>query len=312
MPRKKAVALAAVETAPTASLGERAVFVVPREFPAGSTLVVGEARKRRRGRHYPVTLVLPDGRKLDRESPSVTTIINKTFPKPALTTWAARVERALVLDAVETTARHVRQHKQGPPTGVEGARWFRERVAKALPYQYACTTQRDSAGDTGKSAHEWVSWHVRKALGVEAPEPALKGAAETAAVWFLEWEKEVQATWIASEEGVASWAHDYAGTIDLRAAIVRGKEPVHAALDLKTGNGIYDEARVQLAGYALAWNESHPEDAPIRYGIVARLPKDDDPSGKVECEDLDEDDLAYWGRVFLAARGLWGAFGRDG
>jgi len=122
--------------------------------------------------------------------------------------------------------------------------------------------QRDKAADIGTVAHAMVEAHltggspndVLSASGLPA-EGASK--ASTAFLAFLTWETQQNAQVISAEAPMISERHRYGGTPDL---VMRTGDGRLAMADIKTSNGIYREYLIQVAAYALLWDECHPDD----------------------------------------------------
>lgn len=80
------------------------------------------------------------------------------------------------------------------------------------------------------------------------------------------------------EAVVVSHEHTYCGTLDLIADLLTDDGSQSWLLDIKTGNGVYGEAALQLAGYGFAdaWvnDDGVEEKLPIvdRYGVVHLRP----------------------------------------
>src|SRR5690348_12313582 len=97
-----------------------------------------------RGRWYE----LPDGSRL----PSVTSIL-RVVAKPALVTWAARVERALVVEAAANL------HEDLPPGGVKMSRpAYIASLLRRVGSQQAHQRALAKAGDIGSQVHARIEW----------------------------------------------------------------------------------------------------------------------------------------------------------
>ena len=163
--------------------------------------------------------------------PSVTTILRR-LDKPQLIQWAANCAvdhlKKLAECGVALTA-----------TDLEEAR-------------KAHTVIRDTAGDVGTKVHELARNFLAGAPIdpkpiMELPEQAIKALQA-----FDKWYKQHRIQPIDLERRVFSAELHYAGTCDFYGTI--DDEP--AILDFKTGNGVYNEAWYQLAGYERAlWEE---------------------------------------------------------
>ena len=104
----------------------------------------------------------------------------------------------------------------------------------------------------------------------------------------------VNPTVISAEHRVYSRKYQFAGTVDKVAQV--GADT--AILDWKTGNGIYPEARMQTAAYAVAWEEENGLEISTR--IIVRLGKKDGKFHVLKLASHKKDFAA-----FLSAKGLW-------
>lgn len=200
-----------------------------------------------------------DGTPRLRRLCGVTTFIN-VLDKPALIPWAVRTTVEFIRD-------HLGELKNDPDLILQHAREEADR-------------QKDVAAEIGKAIHAWIEAHV-KGDRPEMPddENVLQGV-----VHFLNWVDEHNVKFEASEQIVYSKKHDYVGTLDIM-AVVDGKR---CLVDVKTGNGIYAEVKMQTAAYRHAWEEEHGEKIEGRWvwrisketeeEYVARMEK----KGKVE------------------------------
>jgi len=156
--------------------------------------------------------------------------------------------------------------------------------------------ERDKAGDIGTLAHAMVDNRLR---GLD-PEAALKDAPEdfrpkarTAYHTFVQWQESQRAEIIPAEFPMVSEAHRFGGTPDF---VMRLSDGRLALGDLKTSNGIYRDMLMQVAAYAILWNETQPEK--ITGGFhIARFAK--------EFPDFEHryfEDLTEAGELFLLLR----------
>ena len=208
---------------------------------------------------------------------SVTTILNQGIPKPALITWASaeasksvihhlakplEATRGLLEDALHTIS-----HEDNPewedvcdrleksvkayndreiPLGMiaSGVKTHVEKGRKV--FSNAHRQIRDEAADAGSEAHRAIELYI---LGEEVPE--LSEKAQASFDNFLEFVKEYEPTWEASELTVYNKTHKYAGTLDFIADIPALGEGL-TLCDIKTGKGVYPEVALQLAAYRFA------------------------------------------------------------
>lgn len=174
--------------------------------------------------------------------PSVTTILNR-LNKPMLIQWAADM-------AVE----HVQKKISEWPEGFRYSYGTLLNICQEARLAHA--NIRDAAGDVGTLVHKYAKDMLEgKGLptGPEAKPVPIQAANAIAA--FREWLLAHKIEPIAVERRVMSRELMYSGTCDFFGHI-DGKLSV---LDFKTGNGVYDEAWFQMAGYEIALREELQE-----------------------------------------------------
>jgi predicted RecB family nuclease len=136
--------------------------------------------------------------------------------------------------------------------------------------------ERDAAADIGTMAHAMCDAYMRIGdwdLALEEFHPTVEQMtkARTAFEAFRTWTAANNFEVIACEEPLVSETHRYGGTPDF---LVR-KNGTLAMADLKTSNAIYRDYLLQVAAYAILWNETHPDDQ-INGGYhILRLGKDE-------------------------------------
>jgi hypothetical protein len=160
----------------------------------------------------------------------VTGILGRTIPKHALVQWAA-----------DQAVDYVRQTL--PSRGVFELESVLDEARKAHE------RTKETAGDQGHIAHEYAE-NVLAGTGrvVALPEdPKLRNAIAA----FEEWRTATSHSAKEIERLVFSEKLFYAGKCDF-IGHVKGRP---ALLDFKTGNGVYKESWLQLAGYETALRE---------------------------------------------------------
>jgi hypothetical protein len=177
------------------------------------------------------------------EIPSVTTVLRVVDKSGPLVGWARRTTAA---SAVRNLDVLVAMRAEGGPEAA--INWL-----KAVP-DYV----RDKAADRGTHVHSLAEQIVRGGEP-EVPEE-LAGHVNAYRGFLREWSPK----FLAVEQMVCSLTHGYAGTCDAIADIAGERW----LLDLKTGNGVYAEAALQLSAYGAAQFAGRPGD-PRRY----RLPR---------------------------------------
>lgn len=161
-------------------------------------------------------------------------------------------------------------------TGVTGLKdksgalvpWSQEESAKSLIHDiehgvkiteeeiirsaFASDRAKEKAANIGTEIHNFCELYIRYKLGQntmpEMPEDPniLKGVTS-----FLEWEDSHKVKFLWAEKVLYSRKYDFMGKADF-AAIVNGERCI---CDIKTGNGLYKEVRLQLAAYRAADEE---------------------------------------------------------
>lgn len=249
--------------------------------------------------------------------PSVTTILS-AISKPALISWAAAQERALVTEAAADLYAETAQLADPLP---------RSRYLLALERRLGTTKAHvkalAAAADIGTQAHAAIEHALRASLGrAVGPAPVLPDAALWAFMAFEDFARDVQLTPRAVEQVVFSHTHQFAGTLDLIATLkatallqrlerqgpvaaalgdwLRRQDTVSAVVDFKTGKAIYGEASLQAVAYERAVAEmGHGR---VDGGLIVRLPKiTSDPEFEIAVVPPARELF----QTFLAVRQLW-------
>lgn len=129
---------------------------------------------------------------------------------------------------------------------------------------------RDEAATAGKLVHDWVESDI---LGLPAPEipDEFRQRCDSAYGAWSEWFHGSRFEIVATEVPIVSELHRFGGTID---AIAKDRHGRLCLLDWKTSNAVYSDYALQLAAYALLWNEANPGQ-PITGGFhLARFAKE--------------------------------------
>lgn len=192
--------------------------------------------------------------------PGVTTVIGQ-LDKPALIGWAAKITARYLIDRI--------------PDIVAGNLVLSPEDAEKLFYQAKNEPNRlkEEAGAIGTQAHTAVEYYLKTGrIPKGATEPVQQAIGAFVSLHAEMGWGEV----LASEQLLYSPTYCYCGTLDVVAMIGARRYLV----DVKTAKGFYSEMPMQLAAYAEAWEEMHP-DLPIEGMGVVRLSK--------------EDGLPYWG-----------------
>lgn len=164
---------------------------------------------------------------------SVTTILSRGMPKPALTRW---LQNEVARKAIDYAEQLVEMKANGD-----------SEAAKQMLTAFA-GSKRDIAAEAGTAIHQAI-----EALG-QAQTPAevsvvmggLDDEVRPFVHQFLAWCEDVQPTFHAQELTCWNERYAYAGTLDM-IATVNGQRCI---IDIKSGKGAYPEAALQMAAYA--------------------------------------------------------------
>lgn len=209
--------------------------------------------------------------------PSVTTILSRGLPKPALQHWAARSVAEYAYDNQEAWTKLPR----------DGA----VDLLKREPLRFTGKRAR-----VGTAVHSAIAFYA--ALG-EPPDDLTDeewGYYNAALRYLTEHDVEI----LESEVTVWSRAHSYGGTFDL---LQRRNGELEIA-DFKTSKAVYPDVALQLVAYARAefiGRQSGAEDPlpTVERGVIVRL----DRSGSYEAVPASLDDDVF--ETFLATRCLF-------
>ena len=166
------------------------------------------------------------------EYPSVTSIISKGEPKPALIGWAKKVTAEAAIEQYKLVGTLIEQ---------DGSRAAIDHL-KGAAYR-----QRDAAGELGTRLHEVAEYEL--VLGKPYPDQG-DPKAQMLLEHFRDFVKVTNPTWLAVEAIVYSEEDGYAGTFDAAALISQYDTPV--LIDWKSGSGVYGSFALQLSAYAHA------------------------------------------------------------
>lgn len=238
---------------------------------------------------------LEDGSVFD----SVTAILS-IVAKPALINWAANQERELCIQASSEL------YEDFPAGGVKmSSAAYKETLERRLGQQKAHQKALEKAGNIGGQAHALIEWNLRQKLGqLPGSQPEVSHEASMAFGHFHVWAEQAELRPMRIEDVVYSREQEYAGTLDLYAALKGpdGRE-VHAVIDWKTGKAIYGEALLQNAAYIAALREMGHAMGET-WGLIVRLPKvATDPGFEARWISPEEQTEHFIG--FTAAKALW-------
>lgn len=159
------------------------------------------------------------------------------------------------------------------------AGYFRSKVAEGKTYtaaelddicvkaESAHVTAKESAGDIGTAAHAWIEKYIKEGPPLAMPtDPQVLRCVNQ----FLDFCGSTDVKWLESEVRVASRLYKFGGTFDAIAEINK----VIYLVDFKTSSGIYYEAFLQTAGYAIAVEEmANLQDYKIQNRLILHLNK---------------------------------------
>jgi hypothetical protein len=187
----------------------------------------------------------------------VTTFLN-IIDKPALIPWAVKT-------TVEYIRKNLDQLQNDPSELLKSAREEANR-------------QRDLAAEIGSAIHDWIEKHIKG----ENPEMPDDDKVLTGVNAFLEWVEQNNVEFLEAEKIIYSMKYGYTGKLDITAKI-NGKLYL---LDIKTGNNIYAETKMQTAAYLLAEMEETGKDYAGR--VILRISKETEDDHKERTKDKDK------------------------
>jgi hypothetical protein len=141
--------------------------------------------------------------------------------------------------------------------------------------------KRDAAADTGTLAHALVEAHIKTgALPAEDCDPGALSAFEA----YRKWASMTRLEIVEQETSMVSEVHQFGGTLDAIGKM--GGEL--CMLDWKTSNGVYQDYLVQLAAYAILWEENRSSE-PLTGGFhLCRFAKEHGDFSHHYWQNLDE------------------------
>lgn len=150
--------------------------------------------------------------------------------------------------------------------------------------------KKDKAASAGTYLHNWLEEFVKGNNPAMPVNDDLKRVIND----FLEWWNKSDIEVISSEQVFCSPTRMLAGTADL-VCRVDGKLTI---MDWKTGSGIYPEMFMQMAAYALMWEEEHPDQPIERLHVV-------NASLKNMFQDQYREDIQLFKDAYLEALALY-------
>lgn len=123
-------------------------------------------------------------------------------------------------------------------------------------------TEREKAADAGTAAHAMVEADIKGEPFDASPyADEILEPARMAFGAYKEWTDQTKLKPVATEVPLVSEAYQFGGCLD--AMLVNGKLSLG---DWKTSNAVYADYLIQLAAYAILWEENHPFE-PIEGGF---------------------------------------------
>jgi hypothetical protein len=119
--------------------------------------------------------------------------------------------------------------------------------------------QRDLAAEIGSAIHKWIEQYIKDERPEMPDDPKVLEGVNS----FLEWKEKENIVFEWSERVVYSKKHKYVGTADIG---IR-KDGLLYLADIKTGNNLYEEVKIQTAAYLMALKEETKQDYAGRYAI---------------------------------------------
>jgi hypothetical protein len=148
--------------------------------------------------------------------------------------------------------------------------------------------KRDEAASIGTLVHEMVEAHIGK---VDFDESKLVGLSEenrervnSGYRAYRSWESMTRLEIVEQEMALVSELHQFGGTPD---AIGRFNNEL-CLLDWKSSNGVYQDYLIQLAAYALLWEENRPDEHLVGGFHLCRFAKEHGDFSHHYWQNLDE------------------------
>lgn len=154
---------------------------------------------------------------------------------------------------------------------------------------------RDDAAGSGTIAHAMVEADIRGWTFDRSPhDPELLKKADKAFAAYVKWRDQTRLKPIATELSLVSEKYQFGGTMDL--VLVHG---TRAMADIKTSSSVYYDHLIQVAAYAILWEEHNP-DQPIEGYDILRFAKE-----HADFHHHHFDELEAAKRAFLIMRELY-------
>ena len=156
---------------------------------------------------------------------------------------------------------------------------------------------RKPAATAGTLAHDMVEAHLNgKAAELSGYREDILEKAQAAFSVYLTWQRQTLLTVQHTEVPLVSETHQFGGRLD---AIGKDVNDNLVLIDWKTSNSVYGDYLLQLAAYALLWEENYP-DHPLEGFHLCRFAKEEGDFSHHFFGNLDRER-----RAFLTMRGLY-------
>jgi hypothetical protein len=193
----------------------------------------------------------------------VTTIMDQVFAKPALIPWAFSqgMENLERLSRIILSKCDIAEPFEY--SAFDLAHQIQDAIRSFQPNNLY--EKRDRAADAGTLAHAMVEHDLK---GLPPPDMSqateeVRKKAEGCYLAFLEWKDRTKFKLTHSEISLVSEILQFGGTLDIGGGISDLE-----LIDLKSSKGIYYSMWIQVAGYAILWDEIYPENKIKGYNIL--------------------------------------------
>jgi hypothetical protein len=226
----------------------------------------------------------------ERWSPSVTGVSGQLDKSNWLKPWAVKM-------ALEVCKKKIKPGKAYNEYELMNI-WDEAKAAHTI------FTQK--AANIGTLVHDWAERYIlAKINGTDIPDMPTAAPVVRGVNAFLKWDEQNEVEYLFSEKIVYSIEHHYIGTFDV-GAIINGE---HVLVDFKTSSGVYDEHRIQAAGYVQAANEEFEEQFTnviiLHLSKTTGIPKPHDMRAEHESNPKKYMDLEGYTRTFNNLRAVY-------
>lgn len=129
----------------------------------------------------------------------------------------------------------------------------------------ASENEKNESASIGTKIHEWVENFIKTGVMTLPENPKVLEGVNS----FIEWKEINNIEFVSTERIVYSKKYKYVGMFDIEAI----KDDKRFLIDIKTGNGIYKEVRLQTSAYVRADEEERRKKYDGRY--VLKISKED-------------------------------------